>query len=85
VLAAIGARMKQVGLRLHPDKTRIVYCQDERRRAEFTYLGFTFLQRRMRGKDGRQFSSFNPAISKQALKKDQYTGAVLATGPPCRR
>ena len=24
VLAAIGARMEQVGLRLHPDKTRIV-------------------------------------------------------------
>jgi RNA-directed DNA polymerase len=74
VLAAIGARMEQVGLQLHPDKTRIVYCQDERRRAsyehtEFTYLGFTFRQRRMRGKDGRQFSSFNPAISKQALKK----------------
>jgi RNA-directed DNA polymerase len=74
VLAAIAARMEQVGLRLHPDKTRIVYCQDERRRAsyehtEFTYLGFTFRQRGMRSKDGRQFSSFNPAISKQALKK----------------
>jgi group II intron reverse transcriptase/maturase len=74
VLAAISARMEQVGLRLHPDKTRIVYCQDERRRAsyehtEFTFLGFTFRQRGMRGKDGRQFSSFNPAISKQALKK----------------
>ena len=74
VLAAIAARMEQVGLRLHPDKTRIVYCQDGRRRAsyehtEFTYLGFTFRQRGMRSKDGRQFSSFNPAISKQALKK----------------
>ena len=32
VLAAIGARMEQVGLRLHPDKTRIVYCQDGQRR-----------------------------------------------------
>jgi RNA-directed DNA polymerase len=74
VLAAIAARMEQVGLRLHPDKTRVVYCQDGRRRAsyehtEFTYLGFTFRQRGMRSKDGRQFSSFNPAISKQALKK----------------
>jgi len=26
VLAAIGKRMEQVGLRLHPAKTRIVYC-----------------------------------------------------------
>ncbi len=74
VLAAIAERMEQVGLRLHPDKTRIVYCQDGRRRAsyehtEFTFLGFTFRQRRSRSKDGKQFNSFNPAISKPALKK----------------
>ena len=74
VLAAIAERMEQVGLRLHPDKTRIVYCQDGRRRAsyehtEFTFLGFAFRQRRARGKDGKQFNSFNPAISKPALKK----------------
>ena len=74
VLAAIAARMEQVGLRLHPDKTRIVYCQDGKRRAsyehtEFTFLGFTFRQRRARAKDGRQFNSFLPAICKDALKK----------------
>jgi group II intron reverse transcriptase/maturase len=74
VLAAIAERMEQVGLRLHPDKTRIVYCQDGRRRAsyehtEFTFLGFAFRQRRSRSKDGKQFNSFNPAISKPALKK----------------
>jgi RNA-directed DNA polymerase len=61
-------------LRLNPDKTRIVHCQDEKRRAsyehtEFTFLGFTFRQRGMQAKSGRRFSSFNPAISKQALKK----------------
>ena len=27
--AAIGDRMEQVGLRLHPDKTKIVYCKDQ--------------------------------------------------------
>ena len=58
VMAAIAERMEQVGLRLHPDKTRIVYCQDGRRRAsyehtEFTFLGFTFRQRRSRSKDGK--------------------------------
>ena len=72
--AAIGERMKQVGLRLHPDKTRIVYCKDGKRRGSyehtsFTFLGFTFRQRRVRDKNGRQFSSFNPAISKDALKR----------------
>ena len=28
VLAALQERMSKVGLALHPDKTRIVYCQD---------------------------------------------------------
>ena len=74
VLAAIAERMEAVGLRLHPDKTRIVYCQDGKRRAsyehtEFTFLGFTFRQRGARAKSGKQFNSFNPAISRQALKK----------------
>ena len=28
VLAALEQRMGEVGLRLHPDKTRIIYCKD---------------------------------------------------------
>ena len=32
VLAAIADRMEEVGLRLHPDKTKIVYCKDGNRR-----------------------------------------------------
>jgi RNA-directed DNA polymerase len=71
---AIGGRMEQAGLRLHPGKTRIVYCQDGNRRGShehtsFTFLGFTFRQRRARNKQGRSFSAFLPAISKEALKK----------------
>ena len=27
LVAAIGDRMEQVGLRLHPDKTKVVYCR----------------------------------------------------------
>ena len=74
VVAAIAERMEQVGLRLHPDKTKIVYCNDGMRRGSyehtsFTFLGFTFQQRRVRGKNGRRFSSVNPAISKDALKR----------------
>jgi RNA-directed DNA polymerase len=74
VVAAIAERMEQVGLRLHPDKTKIVYCKDGKRRGSyehtsFTFLGFTFQQRRVRGKSGRMFSSINPAISKDALKR----------------
>lgn len=74
VLAAIADRMEQVGLRLHPDKTRIVYCQDGTRRGShehtaFTFLGFTFRQRRARNKNGSTFNRFLPAISKDALKR----------------
>jgi RNA-directed DNA polymerase len=74
VLAALHDRMGEVGLRLHPDKTRIVYCKDGTRRRDhehtwFTFLGFTFRARKARGKNGRNFTSFLPAISKDALKK----------------
>ncbi|MEU5547943.1 reverse transcriptase domain-containing protein, partial [Streptomyces sioyaensis] len=56
VLAAIEKRMAEVGLELHPEKTRIVYCQDANRRAsyehtEFTFLGFTFCTRSAVRKD----------------------------------
>jgi RNA-directed DNA polymerase len=74
VVAAIAERMEHVGLRLHPGKTKVVYCKDGKRRGSyehtsFTFLGFTFRQRRVRDKNGRQFSSVNPAISKDALKR----------------
>ena len=74
VLAALGTRMEQVGLRLHPDKTRIVYCKDGTRRGSyehtsFTFLGFTFRARSARSRNGANFTGFLPAISKDAFKK----------------
>jgi RNA-directed DNA polymerase len=73
VLAAIAARMSEVGLRLHPDKTRVVYCSDGKRRdqhehTQFTFLGFTFRARKARARGGGYFTSFLPAISTEALK-----------------
>ena len=70
VAGTIAERMEQVGLRLHPDKTRIVYCQDGKRRGShehmaFTFLGFTFRQRRARSKNGKKFNAFLPAISRR--------------------
>jgi RNA-directed DNA polymerase len=72
VLGRIAARMSEVGLRLHPDKTRIVYCKDGQRRAEhehvsFTFLGYAFRARGARSK-GQNFTGFLPAISPEALK-----------------
>lgn len=74
VLAALRSRMGQVGLELHPDKTRIVYCKDSNRRGrfpdiEFTFLGFTFRPRQAQNRFGVKFTSFLPAVSKQALKR----------------
>jgi len=71
---AIGDRMAQVGLRLHPDKTRVVYCKDGNRRGSyqhtsFTFLGYTFRARAARGPGGNVFTAFLPAISKEALKR----------------
>ena len=74
VLARIAQRMNEVGLRLHPDKTRIVYCKDSNRRGEHEHISFTFLgcafrpREAVSGKTGRGFTSFLPAISPEALK-----------------
>jgi RNA-directed DNA polymerase len=72
VRARIAQRMQEVGLSLHPDKTRIVYCKDSNRRGEhehisFTFLGFTFRPRKARGRNGVSFTSFLPAMSTEAL------------------
>jgi retron-type reverse transcriptase len=42
VRQAIGRRFADIGLQLHPDKTRIVYCKDDRRRLDFDQVTFTF-------------------------------------------
>jgi RNA-directed DNA polymerase len=74
VWAALSERMESVGLRLHPDKTKIVYCGDSNRRrvfecTSFTFLGYTFRPRESQsGKSGTVFTSFQPAISPVALK-----------------
>jgi hypothetical protein len=56
VLEAVRRRLKDCKLELHPEKTRIVHCKDDRRRRglsahKFDFLGNTFRPRtsRMRG------------------------------------
>lgn len=74
VLAALDKRMVEVGLRLHPDKTKIVYCKDGKRCGSyeltaFTFLGYTFQPRSVRNTKGELFVRFTPAVSPQAMKK----------------
>lgn len=70
---ALEARMQEVGLELHPEKTRIVYCQDDDRREDyphiaFDFLGYTFRPRRSKNRWGKFFINFSPAISNKAAK-----------------
>jgi len=76
---AIGVRMEEVGLQLHPDKTRVVYCKDSNRKGsaefeKFTFLGYEFRPRLAKGaKDGVFFVSFSPAVSRDALTRIRHT------------
>lgn len=74
LVKAIGARMEQVGLVLHPTKTKVVYCKGGRRQGShehtaFTFLGYTFRARAAKDRNGEIFTSFLPAVSKDALKR----------------
>jgi RNA-directed DNA polymerase len=74
VWAALEQRLASVGLRLHPDKTKIVYCKDGKRRRKypctsFTFLGYTFQARPAPTREGKSmFTSFLPAMSRVAQK-----------------
>lgn len=74
VLEAVRRRLEECKLELHPEKTRIVYCKDDRRRGDFElhsfdFLGYTFRPRRAKGVGGKLFLGFLPAISGKAAKK----------------
>jgi len=73
VLAAITSRMAQVGLELHRDKTRIVYCKDADRSGSheherFNFLGYAFRPRLSKSRHGHFFVNFSPAVSDDAKK-----------------
>jgi RNA-directed DNA polymerase len=78
VMQAIAARLEECGLTMHPEKSKIVYCKQNRRtgtypQVQFTFLGFTFRPRGARDKENRLFTSFLPGVSKDALKRMRQT------------
>jgi hypothetical protein len=73
VRAAIAARLRECGLELHPEKTKVVYCKDDDRRRtypneKFDFLGYTFRPRRSKNRFGKYFINFSPAVSDEAVK-----------------
>ena len=74
LLADLKLRFNACGLVLHPDKTKVAYCQDSNRREvhsvkSFDFLGYTFRPRKVKNSNTRNyFVSFCPAISKGSAK-----------------
>src|SRR5712692_6191103 len=71
---ALEERFAECRLRLHPQKTRVVYCKDANRLGEnpectFDFLGYTFRPRSASNRNGKRFVSFLPAVSNTAAKR----------------
>ena len=75
VLGNLKQRMLDCGLKLHPEKTKIVYCKDYRRgenykTVKFDFLGYSFQPRTtMSKKTGKLFLGFDCAISISSKKR----------------
>src|SRR3954466_8885025 len=75
----VPARLAECRLELHPTKTKIVYCKDEKGNGtypdtKFDFLGYCFRPRLVRSsRDGKLFWGFNPAVSPSALKDMRTT------------
>jgi len=70
---ALVERFAECKLKLHPDKTKVIYCRDSNRKGRgrhesFDFLGYTFRPRTAQNKQGALFTSFCPAMSKTAVK-----------------
>lgn len=74
VMQSIALRLAECGLTMHPDKSKVVYCKDDKHTApyphvHFTFLGFTFRPRRAITRHNRRFTGFLPGVSADALKR----------------
>lgn len=74
LLVDLRERLAECQLQLHPVKTQVVYCKDGKRRGNysrtrFDFLGFSFHARSVQDRHGELFTSFNPGVSRKALKR----------------
>jgi RNA-directed DNA polymerase len=74
----LNERMRMVGLELHSEKTKIIYCKDDDRKEDFPctsfdFLGYTFRARRSKNRWGKHFINFTPALSNKAAKGIRHT------------
>ena len=76
IFKSIRERMEQCKLALHPEKTKLVYCnrkgKQKRTKAkhrQFDFLGYTFASRKVKTKEGHIMFGFSPAISRKSEKR----------------
>ncbi len=75
ILKQVQKRMIECGLELHPEKTKIVYCRDFRRKGKyskvkFDFLGYSFQPRAaLSKKTGKLFLGYDCAISISSRKR----------------
>ena len=78
-MAELQARLAECGLQMHPTKTQIVYCKDNRRRemyptVKFDFLGYQFRPRQVATSQRNEFfCGYTPAASPTALKSMRAT------------
>ncbi len=72
IIKVLSARMEEIGLALHPEKTKKVFVGRAKLKQpvakEFTFLGYDFRRRVLRRRDGVLFYRIYPGASKKAMK-----------------
>ena len=73
IMDMLRKRMRESGLEIHPEKSRIVYCRSETnnqtyKNTSFDFLGYTYRPRMVKSKQGIYFMGFTPAVSKSSGK-----------------
>ncbi len=75
ILARLKERMLDCGVEPHPEKTKIIYCKDYRRKenypvVKFDFPGYSFQPRTCKSnRDGKLFLGFDCAISISSKKR----------------
>ena len=88
----VRARLAECGLELNPQKSKVVYCADAKRRGsyktrQFDFLGYTFKPRTAMDKQGVVFTNFAPAVADKAavaMRQEMQSwgaGAAQPVGP----
>src|SRR5260370_2662394 len=83
---ALEQRFADCGLQLHPQKTKVVYCQDANRTGDypersFDFLSYTFRPRSSISRKGEHFVSFLPAVGEEAANRTTQPGRRLPWHP----